>query len=244
MQAAPQFIAFSVALVVSRFVLRKKPLRFIDFESRQLQIRLVAESGADADTLTAGRTAAAEDGCAALGLHPRTKAVLFYAAAAVGLKCALWHENALLNPVKNCALSASIQCIACWVLNPVGGRGRVSNRQLWSSRKNARKEANKAMRQASESRAKQTPPRKFLVLSPSLVQPAKDSSNYCEWGIATTLRCATIGSVQESFPASHGASFIPCPDMFSGTNTGDQAGLKSNATVSEGITAARAIAKT
>jgi hypothetical protein len=61
-------------------------------------VRLVAVSGADADALASGRTAAAEHGGTALGLHPRTEAVLLDAAAAVGLKCALGHVNALLNP--------------------------------------------------------------------------------------------------------------------------------------------------
>jgi hypothetical protein len=52
---------------------------------------LVAKSGADGNTLAAGRTTAAQHCCAALGLHTRTEAVLFYAGASVGLKCALGH---------------------------------------------------------------------------------------------------------------------------------------------------------
>ena len=61
---------------------------------------LVAESGADCNTLTACRTAAAENGGTALGLHARAKAVGLHAAAPVGLKCALGHKNALLFPLK------------------------------------------------------------------------------------------------------------------------------------------------
>ncbi len=57
---------------------------------------LVAIPGADGDALAADRTATAQYGCAALGLHPRTKTVRLNALAAVRLKCALWHENALL----------------------------------------------------------------------------------------------------------------------------------------------------
>jgi hypothetical protein len=58
--------------------------------------RLVAEAGADGDAFTANGAAAAEHGGAGFGLHPRAKAVSLNALAAIGLKCALGHEIALL----------------------------------------------------------------------------------------------------------------------------------------------------
>jgi hypothetical protein len=63
--------------------------------------RLVAEASADGDALAANCTAAAEHGCACLGLHTRAEAVSFHALAAIRLKCALRHENALLFPKEN-----------------------------------------------------------------------------------------------------------------------------------------------
>ncbi len=65
---------------------------------------LVAEAGADRNALAADRAAAAEDGCAALGLHAGAESVGLHALLAIGLKCALWHKNALLFPGKNLGL--------------------------------------------------------------------------------------------------------------------------------------------
>jgi hypothetical protein len=59
---------------------------------------LVAEASADGDALAALSTAAAEHGGSALGLHAGPKAVGLDALAAVRLKRALRHGNALLNP--------------------------------------------------------------------------------------------------------------------------------------------------
>jgi len=58
--------------------------------------KLVAESGADGNALAALGAAAAEHGGSALGLHAGPKAVGLDPLAAVGLKCALRHGNALL----------------------------------------------------------------------------------------------------------------------------------------------------
>ena len=69
---------------------------------------LVAETSADGNPLAAGRAATAEHGGSALGLHAGPKAVGLDALAAVGLKCALGHGNALLESlVEICALTAS-----------------------------------------------------------------------------------------------------------------------------------------
>jgi hypothetical protein len=59
---------------------------------------LVAEAGADGHALAADGAAAAEHGCASLGLHARAEAMCLHAFAAIGLKCALGHDNALLFP--------------------------------------------------------------------------------------------------------------------------------------------------
>jgi hypothetical protein len=65
---------------------------------------LVAEAGTDGNALATDGATAAEYGCAALGLHPRAETVGLDALAAIGLKCALGHENALLYPLKNLRL--------------------------------------------------------------------------------------------------------------------------------------------
>ena len=65
---------------------------------------LVAKTGADGDALAANGATAAQYRCACLGLHTRTEAVGFHALAAIGLKCALGHENALLFPCKSLCL--------------------------------------------------------------------------------------------------------------------------------------------
>jgi hypothetical protein len=61
----------------------------------------VAEAGADRDTLAAGGAAAAQYRSSGFGFHARAEPVRFHAVAAIGLKCALGHENALLFPIKN-----------------------------------------------------------------------------------------------------------------------------------------------
>jgi hemolysin activation/secretion protein len=57
---------------------------------------LVAVARADGYTLAANGTAAAQHGCARLGLHTRAESMRLGAMAAVRLKCALGHKNALL----------------------------------------------------------------------------------------------------------------------------------------------------
>src|SRR5271170_8233821 len=55
--------------------------------------RLIAETGADGDLMTAFGAAAAEDGGACLGLHAREEAVGLGAVAAVRLKGTLRHDK-------------------------------------------------------------------------------------------------------------------------------------------------------
>src|SRR5260370_4912525 len=82
--------------------------------------KVVAEAGADGNTAATLRAAAAEHGGSALGLHAGPKAVGLDALAAVGLKCALGHGSALLNPfVEICALTASFKYTADSLWNPV-----------------------------------------------------------------------------------------------------------------------------
>ena len=70
---------------------------------------LVAEAGADSHALAPDGATAAQHGGAALGLHPRAEPVGLDAAAAIGLKCALGHVNALLFPLENLRLDGKIQ---------------------------------------------------------------------------------------------------------------------------------------
>jgi hypothetical protein len=65
---------------------------------------LVAESRADGYTLAADGTAAAQHGSTGLGLHTRAETMSLHAFPAIGLKCALRHENALLFPSENLRL--------------------------------------------------------------------------------------------------------------------------------------------
>jgi hypothetical protein len=65
---------------------------------------LVAETGTDGYPLTANGATAAQYRSACLGLHTRAKTMGLHTLAAIGLKCALGHENALLFPSKNLRL--------------------------------------------------------------------------------------------------------------------------------------------
>jgi hypothetical protein len=67
----------------------------------------VAEAGANRHTLPSDGAAAAQHGGASLGLHARAEPVRLHAVAAIGLKCALGHENTLLFPVKNLRLDGN-----------------------------------------------------------------------------------------------------------------------------------------
>jgi len=58
----------------------------------------VAIACADRNPFAARGAAAAQHGCAGLGLHARPESVFLHAAAAIRLKCALGHRIALLFP--------------------------------------------------------------------------------------------------------------------------------------------------
>jgi hypothetical protein len=92
---------------------------------------LVAEAGADCNTLAANGAAAAQHGCAGLGLHARPEAVCLHTVAAVGLKCALGHGNALLFPLKNLRFDSIFEYIATCARNPARG-SRSLRGQRWS----------------------------------------------------------------------------------------------------------------
>jgi len=92
--------------------------------------KLVAEASADGHAFAALCATAAEHGGAALGLHAGPKAVSLNALAAVGLKCALGHGNALLNSSVKILLrqqikpasparTASLEYSAVSIWNPV-----------------------------------------------------------------------------------------------------------------------------
>ena len=67
--------------------------------------KLVAESCADSDALASLGSTAAKHSGSALGLHAGSEAVSLDALAAVGLKCALGHRNALLSFCGNLCLN-------------------------------------------------------------------------------------------------------------------------------------------
>jgi hypothetical protein len=96
--AMPEGVPAGVAAKGARFRLRLNGGR-----------GLVAEASAHGHTLAADGAATAEDGCAALGLHTRAEPVRFHTVAAIGLKCALGHGNALLFPTENLSLDGKIQ---------------------------------------------------------------------------------------------------------------------------------------
>jgi hypothetical protein len=79
---------------------------------------LVAEASTDGNALAANGTATAQYCCAGLGLHARPKSVRLHTVAAVGLKCALGHENALLFPIEDVAFDSISEYIVRRVRNP------------------------------------------------------------------------------------------------------------------------------
>jgi hypothetical protein len=128
--------------------------------------KLVAESGADGDTLAARGAAAAENGGAALGLHARPEAVSLYAAVAVGLKRALGHGIAPASTSEIVAVTASFKYIAGEELNPASTRlsaaaGFAATRSALSDSKPIR---------VCERRAMEDFGNLFPAVSPALVQ--------------------------------------------------------------------------
>ena len=72
-------------------------------------VELVAESGADGNALAANGAATAQHGCAALGFHTGAETMSLDALAAIGLKCALGHVDALLFSGGNLRLDGKFQ---------------------------------------------------------------------------------------------------------------------------------------
>ena len=79
---------------------------------------LVAEASTDGNALAANGTATAQHCCTGFGLHARPKSVRLHTVAAVGLKCALGHGNALLFPGENVAFDSISEYIVRRVRNP------------------------------------------------------------------------------------------------------------------------------
>src|SRR5579875_2083771 len=86
---------------------------------------LVAVTCADGHAPAARGAAAAEHGCARLGLHTRAETVLLQAALAVGLKCALRHEMRSSICRINLCFGSTFKYIAAAVSGPAGGSGSV-----------------------------------------------------------------------------------------------------------------------
>jgi len=102
LMAVPEEIPAETVIVRNAFRLQK-------MAGAERRAGLVAESGAHGYALAADGAAAAQNGCAALGLHTRAEAVCFHAVAAIGLKCALGHRSALLFPLENLRLYGKTQ---------------------------------------------------------------------------------------------------------------------------------------
>jgi hypothetical protein len=51
------------------------------------------------------------------------------------------------------------------------------------------------------------------AVSPSMVQLEETTLKFCERAIAMPPKCANLGTVQQSFPASQGIGFIPGPEF-------------------------------
>ena len=73
---------------------------------------LVAEAGAHCNAPAADSTATAQYGGARLGLHARPEPMCFHTVAAIRLKCALGHGNALLFPLENLRFDSISEYIA------------------------------------------------------------------------------------------------------------------------------------
>jgi hypothetical protein len=67
--------------------------RWPTFSQRKVGWSLLAEAGLYRDALTSFGATARQHRLPALGLHPRTEAVLFYPLAAIGLECTFRHGN-------------------------------------------------------------------------------------------------------------------------------------------------------
>jgi hypothetical protein len=120
-QVAGNLLSFAVLhFAVPRFVCLER-IKLERSSRRGLQLAaLVAEAGADCNTPAALGAAAAEYRGSALGLHAGSEAVSLDAFAAIRLKCALGHGNALLNLFCGyLCLTASFKYSAGGLSNPV-----------------------------------------------------------------------------------------------------------------------------
>lgn len=99
----------AVSFIASWLPLKKEATRAQCLWTLCVLNRSIAITGADRDALAANGAATAQHGRASLGLHARAKAVGLGAMAAVWLKCALGHGNALLLLFENLSQFGKIQ---------------------------------------------------------------------------------------------------------------------------------------
>jgi hypothetical protein len=97
LQIANNLVANNFCLALPGFELFKKMVPAATGWQKRQPVMLVAETGADGNALATLCATAAEHSGSALGLHAGSEAVGLDALAAVGLKCALGHGNALLS---------------------------------------------------------------------------------------------------------------------------------------------------
>jgi len=136
------------------------------------------------------------------------------------LKCALGHRNALLFPLENLRLGGKYQ-----VYLRLGQESSEADfgmgdsaLQMYGVRSQPICVTLKNVQRISV---------EFASVGSTLVTSAvtsiagftilgatrKARPKLCERTIASTSKCATIGTVQESFPASHGTCFIHAPNL-------------------------------
>ncbi len=157
--------------------------------------------------------------------------MLLYAGSAVRLKCALGHRNALLILKENlCHGGKYLVYLRLGQESSRGGGAPLSRLPLVTGARQGNFSAKQSSKRLALHRSTERfacTSRQFFLLSPSMVQLKRESTNYCEWGIAMTSECATIGSVQERFQASHGTrNHLLSRYAGHGTQHADQAGFK------------------
>jgi hypothetical protein len=141
------------------------------------------------------------------------------------LKCALGHGSALLFPIENSCLDGKIQ-----VYRRLCQESSAPSRKLDDFLVSFGSRSLASVRTVSA--CKRELLRFFRPLSPSMVQRETDSAKYCEWGIATIVKCATIGTVHESFQRPTEVVSSRVPFFASGAITASRQVLSSNSTVS------------
>ena len=119
-----------------------------------------------------------------------------------------------------CALTARFKCTADWarnpaqtVLRPEPRRAKPSSNSSQGSRNECPKNVGVAAFSVGVAAFCSDSGNTLAASFTSNGATQSAEKKLCERLIATSPKCATIGTVQESFPASHGTSFIQGPEV-------------------------------